>query len=261
MPSGDDTFDGIAVELNGLESFKNAKQISVKKIINDNIIGYLVAGQSGFDNPDLNSGLTVAGIYNGHGFFLRKENYLEKLPMFSASRYITYNRIWTQRTMIMKSADGFDKFNRDLKSGKIEQFLLRNLLFTTLEMKNHCRSFTGSDGRKYRNELCLDSNNGLTTAIRELKRLKRGDKEKALLLQWAKVLRSAKKTKNYKKEITYGVYQIWNELNTSYKDEITGITVYDYPELNGHLNTLKSLIKEYYLTEIVPTLFEYEFLK
>ncbi|XHN43511.1 hypothetical protein O1Q79_01568 [Lonepinella sp. MS14434] len=51
-----------------------------------------------------------------------------------------------------------------------------------------------------------------------------------------------------------------NELNTSYKDE-KDKTVYDYPELNGHLNTLKTLVKNYYINEIVPFLFEYEFLK
>lgn len=35
----------------------------------------------------------------------------------------------------------------------------------------------------------------------------------------------------------------------------------DYPELNGHLKSLRQKLKEYYNSEIVPTLFEYEFLK
>ena len=254
----DDILDGIAVELSGIESFKDKSKIRVKKIFNENILGYMVANQSGFDNPDLNSGLTTCGIYAGNGFFLRKENYLEKLPMFSESRYITYNRKWTERTLIMKSADGFDKFNEDVNNKNLEQFLLKNMLFCSLEMKNHMRSFNGSDGRNYRNELCLDTNNGMTIAVNDLKKLVKGSKEKESLLQWAMVLKVAKKTKKYKKNITYGVYQIWNELNTSYRDEKKDITIYDYPELNGHLLTLKSLLKDYYLTEIVPTLFEYE---
>ena len=35
-------------------------------------------------------------------------------------------------------------------------------------------------------------------------------------------------------------------------------TVWVYSDLRGHLQTLKSFVKEYYNTEIVPTLFEYD---
>ena len=61
--------------------------------------------------------------------------------------------------------------------------------------------------------------------------------------------------------LTYGVYQIFAELDTSYKDEMTDKVVYDNVELHTALNTLKELIKMYYNNEIVPTLFKYEFLK
>ena len=74
------------------------------------------------------------------------------------------------------------------------------------------------------------------------------------------MLENAKKTANYDSTLTYGVYQIIDELNTSYKDE-KNKRVYDYPELNGHLNTLKQLVKQYYNDEVVPFLFQYEFLK
>ena len=123
------------------------------------------------------------------------------------------------------------------------------------------RSFKGSDNRFYRNELCLDTTNGETLASITLKDLNANEKEKELFSLWEMILKQAKKTKNYNKELTYGIYQIFAELNTYYKDEETGKTVYDYPDLQGNLLTLKTLIKEYYLTEIVPTLFEYEFLK
>ena len=73
-------------------------------------------------------------------------------------------------------------------------------------------------------------------------------------------MKEAQKTKNYDASLTYGVYQIQSELNTSYKNE-QGETIYDYPVLNGDLATLKNLIKTYYLEEIVPFLFKYEFLK
>ena len=38
-------------------------------------------------------------------------------------------------------------------------------------------------------------------------------------------------------------------------------SVYDYPILNGNISTLMTLLKDYYLKEIVPFLFKYEFLK
>jgi len=252
----DDISEGIVVGLNGSE--REPSRLTPK--YNDNIIGYLVADSVGFDNPDAKSSLVIAGRYNGNGFFLRRDNFLEKLPMFVASRYITYNRSWTERGRIMKSADGSKKFFRDVKNGTLEQYLLKCLLFTSLEMQNHMRSFMGSDGRFYRNELCLDITNGKTLAFEKLERLEINEKEHQLIKQWENILSSAKKTKNYNSKLTYGVFQIFAELNTWQKNELDK-RVYDYPELNGHINTMKTLIKDYYNTELVEILFKYEFLK
>lgn len=250
---------GVAVELNGKEVICLDK-IRVKPIYNKNIIGYLVANSTGFDNPDLNSGLTVAGRYDGNGFFLRKDNYLEKLPMFAASRYITYNRHWTERARIMKSADGVLKFYADIKKETIKQMLLKILLFTTLENQNHIRSFNGSDNRVYLNELCLDTTNGETLASNELKGLSLSEAERNMIKLWDKILDESKSTSNYNKDFTYGIYQIQDELNTYHKND-NNEKIYDYPILNGYIVTLKKLIREYYLREIVPFLFKYEFLK
>lgn len=254
-----DRVDGISCNLNGTEYFK--ENSCVKKIWNDNILGFIVANSPGFDNPDLNSGFTIAGRYDGHGFFLRTDNYLEKLPMFAATRYITYNKSWTERSRIMKSGDGSEQFYNDINKGKLDQFLLKCLLFTCLEMQNHMRTFYGSDARFYKNNLCFDNTNGETIASKDIKTLKQNRKEKELLIQWDKIFSAAKKTNNYDSKLTYGIYQIYAELNTKHIDEETGQEVADYPELNGHLLTLKKMIKEYYNEEIVPTLFDYEFLK
>lgn len=216
---------------------------------------------SGFDNPDLHSSLLVAGRYDAHGFYLRNDNFLEKLPMFAASRYINYNREWTERARVMKSADGSKRFERDIKNGKLEQFLLKTLLFTTLEMQNHIRSFVGSDNKYYCNQLCLDDTNGETLATHELKNLNLNVAEKNLIDIWKSILEGSKKTSNYNPNYSYGIYQIFAELNTSQKDEKTGKSIYDYPTLNGNLITLRTKIKEYYNTEITPYLFEYELLK
>lgn len=180
--------------------------------------------------------------------------------MFAASRYIRYNSNWTERSRIMKSADGSKRFFKYISTSKGKQYLLKILLFCTLESQNHMRSFTGSNGIFYRNEICLDTTNGTTIASTDLEKLKINAKEKILIDLWNKILEEAKLTSNYNKELTYGVYQIKEELNTSHKNEL-GETIYDYPVLNGDLSTLTSLIKNYYLDEIVPFLFEYEFLK
>lgn len=255
-----DTTDGILTGLDGLEAPSGVKRRIAAKY-GDDILGYMVADGSGFDNPDTNSSLLVAGRYNGNGFYVRKSNYLEKLPMFAASCYIKYNRAWTERARIMKSADGATKFATDVVNGKLNQFLLKCLLFTCVEMQNHMRTFTGSDGRFYRNELCLDGTNGDTLALRDIKKLVIGEKENAILQQWEAVLHWAKKADNYNPGLTYGVYQIYAELDTSHIDEITGNTIWDHVELHTALAGLKTLVKDYYNSDIVPVLFEYEFVK
>lgn len=264
--SDTDNSDGIFTEGDGLEA-RNGQKCRVTPIYNENILCYMVVDSSGFDNPDLHSSILVGARYNGNGFFVRKDNYLEKLPMFCASRYITYNRGWTERARIMKSADGSVAFASDVASGKLNPFLLKCLLFTCLEMQNHMRTFMGSDGRFYRNELCFDTTNGETLAARDIKGLTLNFTEKDLIMQWKTVLKYAKQAKpnergdGYNPTLTYGVYQIHAELDTSYKDEMTDKTVYDNVELHTALNGLKELVKAYYNDEIVPTLFEYEFLK
>lgn len=256
---------GITVGLDGLESQNKSR---ITPVYSRDVAGYMIAQSSGYDQPDLNSSLLITGCYRGNGFFLRRDNYLEKLPVFCASRYITYNRGWTERGRIMKSADGSAVFFRDVANGKLKPFLLKCLLFTCLEMQNHMRTFMGSDLRFYRNELCFDGTNGETLALCDIKDLRMDPAEETLMSQWETVLKYAKQTRanernngGYNPALTYGVYQIFSELDTSYRDETTGKTVYDNVELHSALTLLKTLIKDYYNREIVPVLFDYEFIK
>ena len=69
----------VLIGLDGLE--KTSGKLRNTPYISNDIIGYLVANTSGFDNPDLNSSLLVGGRYDGNGFYLRKDNYLEKLQI------------------------------------------------------------------------------------------------------------------------------------------------------------------------------------
>ena len=252
-----DVLEGIACELNGKENIRN--NVTAIKRYNPNIIGYMVV-KSTFDNPDLNSSLLISTRYDGAGTYLRKDLFLQLLPVFSVGRYIKYNSNWTERGRIMKSADMKDKYLKDLESGKLNIFLLKNLLYVCFEPQNHCRSLKGTDNRFYRNELCLDTTNGETVASEKIKELVLNEKEKELMLLWNTILSKAKETREYDSNLTYGLYQIDEELNTSYKNEKLE-KIYNYPELNSNIKALKMLLKEYYLKEIVPILFEYEFLK
>ena len=255
-----DVKGGVVVEFDGTEARPGRTSVRLSPVYNPNILGYLVVKGANFDNPDSCVHLTTAGAYDANGFYLRNDNYLEKLPMFCASRYITYNRAWTERSRIMKSADGATEFNADVASGHLEQWLLKCLLFTCLEMQNHMRTFAGSDGRLYRNELCLDTTNGDTVASTDIAKLKTDGAEDQLLGQWEILLEAAKAAKEYNTDLTYGVYQISLEVDTSYEDA-DGHTVWNNPAVHAALGTLKTLVKEYYNREIVPTLFKYEFLK
>lgn len=256
----DDIDGGILLQKTGDEATTQKKRL--KPRWNKNILGYMVVDGFGFDNPDLHSILVSAGIFNGNGFYLRRDNYLQKLPMFAAPRYISYDGSWTERGRIMKSADGADRFLKDVTAGKLDQWLLRTLLFTCMEYQNHMRSFKGSDGRAYRNELCLDTTNRSTVASAALEGLQCGERENELLTAWTRVLEEAKETTLYDRSLTYGLYQIGEELNT-WREPSNGKKgrIYDYPSLNGSIRALKELNKKYYLEEIVPKLLEYEFLK
>ena len=251
--------DGIACYSDGLE--ERERKLELQPKYNENILGYLAVKGNNFDKPDLNCTFTRTAFYNAHGFYVRKDNYLEKLPLFAAGRYITYNREWTERGRIMKSADKAEIFFTDVKKGILKQFLLKCLLFTCIEMQNHCRTFKGSDGRFYRNEFCLDITNGETVASEELKNLNSNEREKKIFDLYANLLIHIRDTKEYNKELTYGIYQIFSEIDTFFVDEVSGKTIYNNIQVHSDLQAMKNLCKDYYNAEIVPTLFKYEFLK
>lgn len=243
----DDDILGICCENSGLERFKKP---NVAPVYNENILGYMITKSFSFENPRLMANLTRVGHYDGHGCYLRKDNYLEKLPLFVASKY-PIEDFWYENGILYKCFDGGDKYKKD------KEFLKQCLIFVSLTYYNKCLSFDGSDGRKYINELCLDSE---TIASIELSKMSLTDEEKELMQLWNRILEKAKKTKNYNNSYKYGFYQIAKEINTSKKDEHNK-TVYDYPELNSDLESLKSMLKVYYKKYIIPNLLKYELIK
>ena len=190
--------------------------------------------------------------------------------MFCAKLYPQKN--WYERDVYFTTADGGMKFVDD------KEFLKCCLIFTCLSQRNHCRSFQGTDGRFYKNELCFDNTNGDTEATKQLKQFTLNEDDNKLLEMFNKILQQAKDTTQsmvqdsadnwktrgkYDKTLTYGTYQIEKEINTFYQEGTSRNkkNVYHYPELNGNIKTLKTMLNEYYEKHIQPKLFEYELLK
>lgn len=247
-----DCDDGVCCDFDGTEHLKK-NNIRVKTLFNENIIGYLKAKSFNFDA--MNRLIVRCGEYDANGCFLRKDNYLKLLPLWVA-KMLPIEKWWDKGT-ICTTSDGGDAYTHD------KDFLKSCLLYTCLSNQNKCLSFTGSDGRFYRNELCFDTTNGDTVAFKDIATMTLDSDEQELTDLWNKILLEAKSTANYNNNLTYGVYQITKELNTSHKTG-TGRSqqiVYDYPTLNGYLETLRTRLKEYYKSHITEKMFQYELLK
>ena len=240
----DDTRDGIYLDPSGNEVKRTT---STTANANKNIIAYMFAG--GFSVDVKHIALVRTTIFNGRGFYLRSDNFIEKLPLFAAKLYPQKN--WYERDVYFTTADGGDRYLKD------KDFLKTCFIFACLSQRNHCRSFDGSDGRFYKNELCFDKG---TLASSKVKNYKLTKDEQDLLDTFTDMLTKAKHTKNYNKKYTYGTYQIDEELNTRFKNE-NDEWIYDYPELNTAINSLKTKLARYYEAVIQPKLFEYELLK
>ena len=237
---------------------RNGEQTSGRKCdgtsyYNDNIIAYLQA--QGYSIDAKHICLTRETTYNIRGFYLRKDAYLKACPLFVAKLY--GQDAWYERDVYFNTSDGGDAYTKD------KVFLKSCLIYTCLSNQNKCLSFTGSDGRYYRNELCFDTTNGDTVASADLATMTLDAESKKLMALWDNILAEAKKTANYNPNLTYGVYQITKELNTSH-EEGTGTskkTVYDYPNLNSYLVSLRDNLKAYYKSHITDKMFKYELLK
>ena len=244
----DDIKNGVYCGADGYEAQKQ-KSTATENIYNKNIIAYLHLVGLMFNGQAKNLTRTTINLRK-NGFYLRNDNYLEKLPLFTAKLYPQEK--WYERDVYFTTGDGGDKYTKD------KDFLKLCFIYSCLSRYNKCLSFTGSDKRFYKNELCFDAK---TLASEQLEKYKLNTDDKELIKIWQSVLSEAKKNKKkYDKRLAYGSYQIEMELNTSKKDDNNKI-IYDYPTLNGELENLKKKLKSYYAKYIMPKLFEYELLK
>ena len=224
------------------------KKIRVKAYRNQETIAYLEADS--FQIAPHVRNVTVACLYNGHGCYITRDQYMNTLPIWVA-KYIPLDN-WYENDVYCTTSDGGDRYTKD------RDFLKSCLIYTCLSRYNKCLSFDGSDGRFYRNELCFHKD---AVAMNDLAKFKLDDEEKKLLEVWNRVLEKAAATGKMAEKFTYGPYQIEQEINTFHKDETGKKNIYDYPELNAELNTLKVLLKTYYKTHIREKMFEYELVK
>ena len=252
-----DTIDGTVCTSYGDENYNWAVEHNIYATYGKDIIAYIVTKGFNFgaQNVFLHRVPYTVELYKHDGYFLRRDVYLKKLPIWCA-KYLPRD-LWYEKDVYNTTSDGGDAYTHD------SDFLKSCLIYTCLSNQNKCLSFDGSDGRYYRNELCFDTTNGDTVASADLAKMTLDADEKAFMKLWDDILAEAKKTANYDSRLTYGVYQITKELNTSHK---TGTgrsqqTVYDYPTLNGYLETLRTNLKAYYKSHITDKMFQYELLK
>ena len=262
----DDSYDGLICEKDGSEFLYDKKKLSITNpLYNKNIIGYIQADSFSIDRKTVK--LVRGALYNGHGFYLRSDNFVEKLPLFVAATF-PYDK-WYKTDVYSKSYDGKGIYLSD------NTFLKRCLFYTALTPKNKCLSLTAKDGRFYRNELCFDGKDTLAWAnlnafIQNGEIL--SESESTLLKYWEDVLFEAKRTAEYKDSIRqnpqmrYGLWQIMQELNIkipSGRVDLQGnpIMTYKYETLNSEIKKIDSALKQYYDAEIIPLLFKYQLIK
>ena len=237
---------------------------------------YLRASSFNLDNNSVQLTTIPEGAetYSPHGQMIKNDEFVLKLPLFCAKLYPQEN--WWERDVYFTTADKGEEYVAD------KDFLKKCLIFTCLSQRNHCRTFKGTDGRMYYNELCLLQN---TLSDKELAKFELDEEDKKLIEKWQLVLNEAKRLKpDFEK---WGLYQIEEELTNKKKStkkeqtlqfesddedfyygttqqEITAgseIVKYDNSNLMSLIKELKDELKTYYKKQIQDKLFKYELLK
>lgn len=264
------TFDedeetGIYCQRNGLEGHKK-KSTGTKNIYNKNIIGWVHLVGMSFNPKNCDLTRTTLNLRK-NGFYLREDNFIEKLPLFCAKTFSPQN--WYESNVYFTSGDGGDSYVED------KEFLKKCLIYTCLTQKNRCRSLCGSDGRNYQNELCLEKG----TISRErlnaiIKFNPLSEEEKLLTTEYNDIIKEIGKRdkdtneyiyEEYNNSFKYGIFQIEDEINISIVigQDKKGKDVLKpkYGDLNNLLSSFKKKVQNYYNKNIVDDLIKYELLK
>ena len=219
-------------------------------VSNPNIIGYMAANGYSIDAKHryLMRLPYYVGVEQSFGFYLRRDNYIGKLPVFCAKLYPQKN--WYEKDVYFTSSDRGEEYLQD------EDLLRSCLIHVCLCEENRCRTIRASDGVVYQNELCLDDG---TKALQDLRKFRLAERDEEMLAIWRDVLSKARQADEYKEDCKYGTFQIRQELDAFRFDG--GKKAFIYPELHGGLAVLKKKLRKYYEEIIQPLLFRHELIK
>ena len=259
----DDTEDGIFTDPNGYDINSLNKNVRPRVIpkYNSNIIGYMVVTGSTLDTPGLNANLIMGTRYNGSGSYLREDDFVTRLPSFSAGQYMNNVKCWTN-SIYGASGDDAEHYWLDVKNGKLNDFLFKNLLWCCVSHYPHMISQYGSDGRLYLNQICLQEG----TLAKEYfdnyiaQGYKLTEEENKLVSLYNQLIRTIVTAEEYNEDFTYGIYQIEKEIDTTYHDS-KGNCCHNHGDVQNLLKIIKEKAKAYYANEIAPVLLKYELIK
>ena len=261
----DDEETGIYCQRNGEEG-KKQKSTGTKNIYNKNILAWVHLVGMAF-NPK-NCDLTRATLnLRKNGFYLREDNFIEKLPLFCAKTFAPQH--WYDTNVYFTSGDGGTEYVKD------KEFLKRCLIYSCLTQKNRCRSFYGSDKRSYSNELCLEKSTVSFNRLQEIIKISPLTEEEVALINGYNDIVSeiSKKDKatdkyfyeEYNPSYKYGIFQIDVEINVTdiigYDNQGKEIIGPKYGDLHNLLSSFKKKTQNYYNNNIVNDLIKYELLK
>ena len=237
-------------DVNNLD--KNVRVTAATKY-NPNIVAYMVVNGCTLDTPGLNANLLINTRYNGHGCYLRDDDFVTRLPSFSAGQFVNNVKSWTN-SIYGASGDMAEHYWLDIKNGKLDDFLFKNLFWCCMTHYTHMISQYGSDDRLYLNQICLQEG----TLARKYydNYLANGyeltDEEDELMNLYTQLMRLVITTEEYCEDFTYGIYQIEKEIDTTYHDA-RGNCQHNHGDVQNLLKTIKNKAKDYYVKEAYST--------
>lgn len=245
----DDIPAPVVTAFNGYETHK--RSYSNNAVFNENILAVIEASGFGMEAQDLR--MTRIAIYHSRGSQVRKSNYHNQMALFVAKSYPLDS--WYENGVLFTTADRGADYQKD------EDFIRKTIIYTCISNMNKCLSFTGSDGRYYKNELCFDDDTIAYTDVVINKRFGELDNaDLSLVKDFRELLALAKDTDEYNEDLKYGTYQIKEEINISYKDK-NNKTVYVNEKVNTKLKDILRKLKLYYKSELSDKVKEYELVK
>ncbi len=222
----------------------------------DNPMCYVQARNFNFSSPRFTAGIVNIKDDNA-GAACDESNIFNLLPLFCLGRNKWAEsgdggKDYTIIDTYFKTADGGTLYQKD------KDLLKSSFVFSLLTNWNQCIS-----NENIKNEMCLGQK---TRADKLFENLNLSNEDLKLYNQWLKILNIARKTQEFNKEYTYGLYQIENDINIkidsgSRNKKREPIMVHKYPDLNSEISNLKDMLNKYYEDNIHEKLLKYELLK